>query len=208
MSTQPVLRDLLLEGERVRLRPLDVSDVDVAFGMLAGKREILDWLEWSGPTERDDLLPVYAHWRAGSKEGCNYYFAIVDLADDAFSGCIAARFRGHPGLGDLGFWIDVEKWGRGLGSEAVALTARLCFEHLETTLLSACAFVGNHASRRLLEKAGFREEHCSRTTIDAKVREQWHFSLTRSAFASLADVLSPRVEQVALERDEGPRADG
>lgn len=175
-----MLQDVLLEGQRALLRPLAASDADAAFGMLAGRREILDWLEWSGPTERADLDPVYGNWRRGDELGHDYHFAIVDRADGQFAGGLSLSFRGHAGCGDLGFWVAAERWGRGLASDAVGLAAWLCFEHLASTLLSARVFVGNQASRRVLEKVGFREEHRSRILIDGVSREQWHLSLMRS----------------------------
>lgn len=208
MSTQPELRDVLLEGQRALLRPLVPDDADRAFEMLAGRREILDWLEWSGPAERADLDPLFSSWRQGGDEGRDYHLAILDRSsgpDGVFAGSIDIRFRGHPGCGDLGFWLDPEHWGRGLASDAVSLMTWLCFEHLQATLLSARVFVGNEASRRVLTKSGFRQDHQSKTLINGVVREQWHLSLTRSDY-SAATRPRPRAARVQAEpRDIGER---
>jgi len=198
VSAQPRLRDLLLEGQRVALRPLDARDAQAAFGMLAHKREILDWLEWPGPEAPEDLAPMFTSWRQGLEEGSDYHLAIVDRSDGGFAGGLDLRFRGHAGCGNLGYWVDTARWGRGLAGEAVQLAAWLCFERLEGTLLSARVFVGNEASRHILDKAGFREDHRSKTLFDGVPREQWHLSLTRSDYLAQSRP-RPRAARVELE---------
>jgi RimJ/RimL family protein N-acetyltransferase len=175
--TQPALTRAVLEGEVAVLRPLAVGDVDAAFDMLHGRREILDWLEWNGPDTREDLVGFYDSWRSGDPdEGHDYHFALEQRGDRRFCGCFGVRFRGHPGRGDLGFWIETASWGRGLATDAIRLLTWLSFAHLDASLLYARVFAGNHASRRALEKNGFREDYA--TAPDSEGRSQWHMTLS------------------------------
>jgi RimJ/RimL family protein N-acetyltransferase len=144
------------------------------------------------------MRSFYDHWCAGGSDGYDYHFAVVGREDGRFSGSLGARFAGHPHAADLGYWIAVDRWGRGYASEAISLVTWLCFEHLEATLLYANVFVGNVASRRALEKSGFELAHVSRPVFDGAVREQWHMSLTRSQFQGERAGRGPRSAEVVF----------
>jgi RimJ/RimL family protein N-acetyltransferase len=75
-----------------------------------------------------------------------------------FVGCCGLRPRA-AGIQELGFHLVATAWGRGLASEA----ARATIDHAYGALNVAALFAGHHpdnaASRRLLEKLGFRRTH-------------------------------------------------
>ncbi|MEQ8603709.1 MAG: GNAT family protein [Marivibrio sp.] len=54
-------------------------------------------------------------------------------------------------------------WGRGLGTETIAIAVRFCFEELQLRRLDAGCFSRNIASRRIFEKCGFQVEGLSRS---------------------------------------------
>ena len=198
---QPRLVDVVLDGERVRLRPLRAFDAEPAFDAVHRRREILDWLVWPGPDTVDDLLPVFAHWAAYGEEGDNYHFAVVDRADLRFAGSVGVRFAGHPGAGQVGYWLARERWGRGLASEAVGLLAHLAFGHLAAGSLYATVFAGNAGSRRVLEKNGFEDvTGTGRVEPLDDPREQWSFELARERWLRSAARIRPAFESVETER--------
>lgn len=57
---------------------------------------------------------------------------------------------------EIGYWIGVPFWGRGLITEAVKELIRYSFEDLELEKLWCSYFDGNEASKRVLEKCGFK----------------------------------------------------
>ncbi|MBD5137526.1 MAG: GNAT family N-acetyltransferase [Lachnospiraceae bacterium] len=60
---------------------------------------------------------------------------------------------------ELGYWIGKPYWGKGLIPEAVhALLAR-CFNQLGLNALTCNYYDGNHKSRRVCEKSGFKYHH-------------------------------------------------
>ncbi len=162
MTSHPaILVDAHLEGPRVRLRPLRPSDGPVAFGLLHERPEVTRWLlgfSGGGPRDPDELTRLYTHWIGGSPEaGVNYGFAI-EFEDEGMVGSISLRFEGHPGVGNVGYWVGSDFWRRGVATDAGRLVALLAFEHLGAWAMTAEVLEGNHASARVLEKVGYVRE--------------------------------------------------
>jgi hypothetical protein len=122
---------------------------------------------------------------------------------------MALRFSGHPGQGDVGYWIGVEHQRRGLGSEALALTAHLAFAHLGARSLYAWVFVGNRGSRRALERTGFTLTRTAggRVTKGGERVEEWHFVLLDSEWRRLHGDFAPRSQTVSWEEAPDVEAD-
>jgi RimJ/RimL family protein N-acetyltransferase len=57
---------------------------------------------------------------------------------------------------EIGYWLAVPFWGRGYATEAARALIDYAFDHLDYDVLHAGARVTNAASRRVLEKCGFR----------------------------------------------------
>jgi ribosomal-protein-alanine N-acetyltransferase len=152
----PTLSDVLVEGARVRLRPVRPDDAPASFPLVHGVRAVLDWLCWQGPRDLDDLREAYSTWRAESPRGDNYHLAVEALADGTFLGTASLRFADHPHIGDIGYWLGVPHHGRGYGTELVGLLVHIGFELMASTALSAEVFPGNAASVAVLERNGFR----------------------------------------------------
>ena len=195
MSSQRLIANLDLRGARVRLREPRVEEAARVYGLIAGRREILDWLEWSGPSSIEAMCEQARHWRTCSDDAADYRFAIAraDLADgdsDGTVGAMSLRFIDHPERGDLGYWIGVEHQGRGFASEAVGLALWLAFEALEARSIGASMFVSNLASRRVLEKHGF--ELCAPdAAVGGDARTRWNFTLSAAMWRGRTDAQRP-----------------
>ena len=59
---------------------------------------------------------------------------------------------------ELGFWLGVPYWGRGLVPEAAGVVLRHAFEELHLERVWCCYYDGNDKSRRVQEKLGFRPQ--------------------------------------------------
>lgn len=64
-----------------------------------------------------------------------------------------------PSSGEIGYWIGVPYWGRGLVPEAVRALLRLAFQDLNLSAVWCGYYDGNEKSRRVQEKCGFRYHH-------------------------------------------------
>ena len=95
--------------------------------------------------------------------------------------------RRDEGAPELGYWLGVEHWGQGFGTEAARAVIDYFFEELDHDLLFSGARVANPVSRNILEKCGFQwsgvelhrfEALGSSTPVD-------RFRLTRGVWSSL-----------------------
>jgi RimJ/RimL family protein N-acetyltransferase len=107
--------------------------------------------------------------------GVEAVFAIAD-AGDAYAGSIDLRILpGDPAVGEVGFLVS--PWARGRGYAPAALRA-ICgwgFEALGLARIQWRAEIGNDASRRAAQKAGFTMEGVLRQAlgVDGKRRDCW-----------------------------------
>ena len=99
-----------------------------------------------------------------------------------------------PDAAELGYWLGVEHWGRGFGTEAARGAIDFFFEEFNGDHLHAGARVTNPASRKVLEKCGFQwcgvelhrfEALRSSTPVDC-------FRLSRGVWTSLKSWSSAR----------------
>ena len=80
MNVREVLSEIDLRGQLVRLRPPHLEDAEYLYGLIAGRREILDWIEWAGPKSAEDFREQARHWRKESDDAANYQLAIASAA--------------------------------------------------------------------------------------------------------------------------------
>ena len=115
--------------------------------------------------------------------GAEAVFAIADAAD-AYAGSVDLRLRaGDPGVGEVGFAVSPGSRGRGYAGAAVREICRWGFAELGLSRIEWRAEVGNDASRRVVEKAGFTVEGLLRRALhtDGGRRDCWVGSLLKDA---------------------------
>jgi RimJ/RimL family protein N-acetyltransferase len=83
--------------------------------------------------------------------------AIVETAGERLVGACDLTLD-QPDEADLGFVLSREVWGRGYATEAARALVRAGFDELGVKRIFATCDVSNHASARVLEKAGLRRE--------------------------------------------------
>jgi ribosomal-protein-alanine N-acetyltransferase len=130
----------------------------------ANNREVALWLRDRFPcpyTESD----AEAFLSRVAQQDLRTAFALA-TADEAIGG-IGLEFGAdvHRFTAELGYWLGEPFWGQGIMTEAVRLFTAWAFENFEVHRLHAAVFVGNEASRRVLEKAGFQREGCLRANV-------------------------------------------
>lgn len=60
------------------------------------------------------------------------------------------------GAAEIGYWIARTHWGQGFATEAGRALIGYCFRKARFRRLTCCHFTDNPASRRVIEKLGFR----------------------------------------------------
>ncbi len=152
----------------------------------------LDFHEWAELREasRDYLQPWEPAWgeddlgRPAFKRrlsiydremelGTAYPFFIIDKATGALAGAITLSNirRGVAETGTLGYWIGRPYAGEGRGTAAVETILDFAFDNLMLHRVEAACVPNNHASKRVLEKAGFRHEGTAKAYL--KINGVW-----------------------------------
>ncbi len=155
-----------LETPRLRLRPLERSDISAIQGA-ASKREVADtMISLPHPYPANEAERYYARQQAERESGQSVTFAIEHKAKGWFCGMVELRDidREHS-QGELSFWLAVEAWGQGYMSEVVQAILQFGLDNLGLNRLYAYHMLRNPASGRVLEKNGFKQEGLLRQRV-------------------------------------------
>jgi RimJ/RimL family protein N-acetyltransferase len=142
---------MLLESERLVLRPLAVDDAAALSGLLAG-----DWeaVKQTGRMPYPVTRAALRNWISLHIAPASHSFLILRRWDRAALGCIG--FGGEGELAEVGYVLGRGFWHRGYATESV----RAMMAHAQAIGLpglEAYSFVDNPASARVLTKAGFTD---------------------------------------------------
>ena len=120
-------------------------------------------------------------------------YAVCLKEDDRAIGSIGLMIgrQSNIGLpdteGEIGYWIGVPFWGRGLIPEAVREIIRHAFCDLGLETLWCGYFDGNDKSKRVMEKCGFLYHHTNKDIYWERmgdVRTEHIMRLTRAEWKS------------------------
>ena len=180
----PTLREarpFVLETERLMLRRPTLADVK-AIAHLANDRRIAE------NTRRLPHPYLQDHAVEFVRAMANDPRETVFLIESNF---VPVGMTGiswlEPEAPELGYWLGVEHWGQGFGTEAARAVIDFTFEEFDIEHLISGARVTNPSSRNILEKCGFQwsgvelhrfEAIGSSTPVDC-------FKLSRGVWASL-----------------------
>ncbi len=182
----PTLREAspcVLETERLMLRRPTLADVK-AIAHLANDRRIAEnTRRLPHPYSQDHAVAFVRAMAAESRE-------TVFLIENNHTpiGMVGINWI-EPEAPELGYWLGVEHWGQGFGTEAARAAIDFFFEEFDFEQLFSGARVANPTSRNILEKCGFQwsgvelhrfEALGSSTPVDC-------FRLSRSVWSSLKD---------------------
>lgn len=181
----------VLMGPRVTLRAPRPGDYMAWRNLRRDSRDFLKPYEprWS---EADLSHRVYsARLKRGREEvraGTDYGF-FVFLREDGreilVGGLTLSNVRRRAAqFVNLGYWMGRDYAGRGLMTEAVGVVIPFVFDTLGLHRIHAAFIPDNAASRRVLEKNGFKEEGFAENylQIDGKWADHVLFGLTRERY--------------------------
>jgi len=173
---------VILETKRLILRPWSERDAgelyryarDAAIGPAAG---------WPPHTSVENSRQIIREVLSAPE---TYAVVLRETGLPVGSISVIAPRMSHTDIGpderELGYWIGVPYWGRGLIPEAVREMQRHCFADLGCTALWCGYYDGNLKSRRVQEKCGFRYHHTEKDkpcALMGDVRTEHFTRLTR-----------------------------
>lgn len=163
---------VFLETKRLILRPWNEADAEVLYryakdpqvGPNAG------WLPHADVRYSRAIIRTVLG-RAGT-------FAVVPREGNGepagsigiMTGESAARCRSET-EGEIGYWLGVPFWGKGLIPEAVGEILRYGFEELHLQRIWCAYYEGNIRSMRVMEKCGFRYDHMNPDSYNPMLQE-------------------------------------
>lgn len=147
-----------LRTQRLLLRPFAIADAP-RVQLLAGTREVYA-TTLNVPHPYVDGLAE--QWIASHE--MQFYseksvtFAVTLAEGGELVGAIGLRTQPQHQRAELGYWVGVPYWNKGSCTEAAVAVIRYGFDDLSLHKITSRHMVGNHASERVMVKAGMRKE--------------------------------------------------
>lgn len=148
-----------LEIEQLRLRLLRASDAELLFPLLADS-ELSRWMTWPPHESIADTRAYLHEVETAFAAGTSLQWAIFE--GDTFCGVIdldairRTRFAVRLDTAELAYWLAPAARGRGIATAAARAVLAHAFGQLGLHKITTGCFAENKASRRVLERVGFR----------------------------------------------------
>lgn len=149
---------MILKTKRLLLRPFRESDAKAVYA-LARDPLVGPAAGWPPHTDVENSRQIIRNVLSAP-----HTFAVVDKQSGCVLGSIGLK-RANVGFAvsddqmELGYWIGVPYWGKGLMPEAAKAVLAYAFDTLHLTTVWCGYYEGNHKSQRVQEKCGFLPHH-------------------------------------------------
>jgi len=161
---------LVIETPRLKLRPTSPADVDDIWPYVSDPT-FPRYMTWAAHKDREETLARIDAHAADLAAGTDVVWAIEH--EGRASGLIGLHdiqwhhLAWRVDRGELGYWLAPRLAGQGLMSEAAAAVTAWAFETLGLHKVTVGCIEDNVASKRVIEKLGFRfigrrEDHAYR----------------------------------------------
>jgi ribosomal-protein-alanine N-acetyltransferase len=191
---------LLIKGRAIQLRPIRLSDAQLAFKLVFNNDEILKWLLWDGPKDENEIASTYKRWDDELGTTRDVYLAIEQIKTPGLVGCISLNRKDSFEQADMGYWLSVAYWGKGYMTEAVRLVCYLGFKYLNLEKIYSPVFVGNMRSKHVLEKNGFSLEGILRSHFKKRGVwcDVWYMALLKYEWKNNEHRYLPSYEDISM----------
>lgn len=145
-----------LRGDRVLLRDFEPEDIDDVFSYASDPRvtKLAGWAPHRTP--QDTMAYIQRCW---ANDWGPITFAVEFLPEGRVIGAVDIRIVSRLwGLGEIGYTLNRQYWGKGLNVEAGRLLIDYGFRYLSLRRIQAMCDSHNHRSYRTMEKLGMVRE--------------------------------------------------
>ena len=153
---------LVLETERLILRPLDFADVDAFFEM--DKNPVVHKYLWQTPVNnKDEIVKIIEYVKNQYKNNTIGRFATVLKTTNEFIGWTGIKFvndhieNGNTNFYDYGYRLNERYWNKGYATEASVAWLNYGFKEMKIDEMNAYTHAENGASNHILQKIGMNE---------------------------------------------------
>lgn len=146
-----------LQGKRLRLRGPAPGDIDDLYALFSDPQVMRYWSR-APMRERGEAEGLVGEMLEAFERRELINWVVAGRDDRAIGTCTLFRFDPRHRRAEVGYALRSDHWGRGLASEAVTLAIDWALQALDLHRIEADIDPRNEASRRLLERLGFRSE--------------------------------------------------
>ena len=176
-----MISESILEGEKVRLRPMEESDLPHFVEWFADG-EVTRWL---AEAPKSPSLGDEREWYLRQRSNPETLLWAIEMRDGRMVGSTELRLEPERRKAELGIVIgEKSEWSGGLGTDAVRLVLGFAFEELELNRVELTTDEENARAIRCYERVGFVHEGLKRqdrvvdgrfgnTVLMAVLREEW-----------------------------------
>jgi ribosomal-protein-serine acetyltransferase len=175
----------------LHLYPLDATDTrDLWTSVESSRAQLEPWLPWVPFNVDLESSGRYAEASASDWDAARATrFAIRDRVSRRFVGVIGLESFAHLHESvELGYWLRVDAWGKGLMTEAGQTVIDWAFGTLNAHRVRVAAATNNHPSLAVIGRLGFRFEGIARQA--ERCHGRW---LDHAVFALVATDSRPRI---------------
>ena len=147
----------VIEGERIVMRRWKVDDAPELY-RIASDAEVGPMAGWLPHRTEDESRRVIETLFSNDRT-----WAIVLKGEGKPIGCMGYYTHESSNIAigendcEVGYWLAKEYWNMGICTEALRLMLEYCEKVKQFERVWADCFIGNRASRRVIEKCGFRD---------------------------------------------------
>ena len=149
---------ITLETDRLLLRPPTVDDATRICELTNDWDVAKTTLNIPYPNPVEEVESFIGRIAEGLTTGNAYTFALCLKEMGDLIGMMGIHRNERHNRAEIGYWVGKAYWGNGYATEACQRIVRFGFEELALNRVEASYFVGNEASRRVMEKAGMTFE--------------------------------------------------
>ncbi|WP_300564558.1 GNAT family N-acetyltransferase [Flavobacterium sp.] len=168
--------DLILETERLILRPLELSDVDDFF-LMNDNPNVNRYLRYplKSKIEANQYIQKIINEYKKNNMG---RFAVILKETNKLIGFSGLKFRdtlenNYINFYDLGYRFSEEHWHKGFATESSLAWLEYGFNTMKLPTIHACAISENIGSNKVLKKIGF--EFTNQYTVNNSIHNWYKF---------------------------------
>lgn len=145
----------MLETARLKLVPYEFAFADDIYEVVKQKEIADTMIMIPHPYPREVVEQWITYLQQSFKRGTAYEFAVFLKADGRYIGnCGLVEVSKAHRNAEVGYFFDVNEWGKGYATEACQSILAYGFEEHHLNRIYSRCMVRNGASRRVMEKSG------------------------------------------------------
>lgn len=165
LSTSPQKQQVVLQSERLILRPLTMEDIPALLPLIGAREVAATTLRIPHPYTMEDAKRFLEYSDGAWEKQEGALFSIFLRDGDRLCGGIGLESNREHHQAEIGYWLGVPFWGSGYCTEAVREILAYGFGTLRLNRIHAGHYSRNPASGRVLRKVGMSYEGRQRQHI-------------------------------------------